>query len=34
MVPAVANKTFSESNGDRIDREDGLVAKKSHSMKA
>ena len=33
-VPAVINKTFNESNDDRRDREDGLVAKNSHSIEA
>ena len=33
-VPAVINKTFNESNDDRRDREEGLVAKNSHSMQA
>jgi len=34
MVPAVMNRTFPESNDDRMDREDGFVTKNSHSMEA
>ena len=33
-VPAVENKTFTLSNSDRRDREEGLVAKNSHSIEA
>jgi hypothetical protein len=33
-VPAVENNTFTLSNSDRREREEGLVAKKSHSIEA
>jgi len=33
-VPAVTNKTFTKSNDDNRDREEGLVTKNSHSIDA
>ena len=33
-VPPVTNKTFRDSKVGRLDKEEGLVTKNSHSMKA
>ena len=33
-VPPVIRRTFRDSNAERLDKEDGLVTKNSHSMAA